>query len=113
MHTFNVFAYRGDFMTEVSISARIPKELEAELEEFMEKERVDRSIAIRKLLDSGLQQWKEEKALKMLEKGEVTFSRAAKIADMDVWSFAEKVKESGTVWVRIRPDELRKELKRS
>ena len=100
-------------MTEVSTSARIPKDLEAELEEFMKKESVDRSIAIRKLLDSGLQQWKEEKAIKMLEKGEVTFSKAAKIAGIDVWSFAERVKESGTIWVRIRPDELRKELKRN
>jgi predicted HTH domain antitoxin len=98
-------------MTEVSISARIPKELEEELEEFIKREKVDRSIAIRKLLDSGLHQWKEEKALRMLEKGEITFSKAAKLADMDVWSFADKVKESGIVWVKMKPDELRKELK--
>ena len=98
-------------MTEVSISARVPKELEAELEEFIRKENVDRSIAIRKLLGYGLQQWKEGKALMMLGKGEVTFSKAAEIAGMDIWSFAERVKESGTVWVRIKPDDLRKELR--
>ncbi len=98
-------------MPEVSVSARIPKELEAELEEFMQKEKVDKSIAIRKLLDSGLQKWKEEKALKMLEKGEVTFSKAASISGLDIWTFADKVRESGITWVRMKPDELRKELK--
>lgn len=50
---------------------------------------------------------KEGKALKMLERGEVTFSKAAKLADMDVWHFAERVKESGITWVKIKPDELR------
>ena len=53
---------------------------------------------------------KEEKALKMLEKGEVTFSKAAKIAGTDVWTFADKEKESGMAWIKIKPDELRKEL---
>lgn len=98
-------------MTEVNISARIPKELEKELEEFMKKEYVDRSIAIRKLLGSGLHEWKEGMALKMLEKGEATFSTAAKMADMDVWAFVEKVKGSGITWIKITPEELRKETK--
>ncbi len=63
----------------------------------MKKEKVDRSV------------WK--KAMKMLETGEVTFSKAASIAGLDIWTFAERVKESGIVWVKIKPDELRKELK--
>lgn len=98
-------------MVEVNISTRIPKELEKDLEEFIEKENVDRSIAIRKLLGSGLKKWKESKALKMLEDSEITFSKAAKIADMDVWAFAEKVKESGITWVKMRPEELKRETK--
>ena len=98
-------------MAEVTISARVPAELERELKRFVDSEDIDRSIAVRKLLSSGLLQWKEEKALKMLEEGKATLSKAAKIAGTDVWSFAEKVMAKQTTWIKIRPDELRKELK--
>ncbi len=97
-------------MTEVTLSARIPEGMEKEIEEFMKKEKVDRSTAVRKLLDSGLRDWKEIIALKMLEEGEVTFLKAAQIAKLDVWTFAEKVKDSGIVWVKMKPEDLRKEL---
>ncbi|MBI2176039.1 UPF0175 family protein [Candidatus Woesearchaeota archaeon] len=98
-------------MVEVTISARIPEDLETELRKFVESEEVDRSIAVRKLLSSGLKKWKEETALRMLGEGKVTFSKAAKIAGMGVWDFAEKVKESQLVWVKAKPEELAKELK--
>ncbi len=97
-------------MAEVTLSARISPELENELKKFMELEQIDRSIAVRKLLFSGLQKWKEGLALRLLGEGRATFSKAAKIAGMDVWSFAEKVKDSQVVWVKIRPEELRKEF---
>ena len=99
-------------MTEVTLSARISGEMEKEIEEFMKREKVERSIAVRKLLDSGLRGWKEATALQMLERGEVTFLKAAKLAGLYAWTFAEKVKESGITWVKIRPEELRKELSR-
>ena len=97
-------------MAEVTVSARIPEDLEKELERFVEKEEVDRSIAVRKLLSSGLQKWKEETALRMLEEGKASFSKAAKIAGMDLWGFAEKVRASRITWVHIKPEDLRKEL---
>ena len=98
-------------MAEVTISARIPGDLEKELERFIDAEEVDRSIAVRKLLSSGLQQWREERALQMLGEGKATFSKAAKLSGMGVWDFAERVKVSQIVWVKLKPDGLRKELK--
>lgn len=98
-------------MAEVTISARIPEALDVELRKFVEKEEVDRSIAVRKLLSEGLRKWREETALRMLGEGRATFSKAAKLAGMDVWEFAEKVKDSGVVWVKTEHEELRKELK--
>lgn len=98
-------------MAEVTISARIPEDLEIELRKFVEKEEVDRSIAVRKLLSEGLRKWREESALRMLGEGRATFSKAAKIAGTGVWEFAEKVRESQIVWVKAKPEELRKELK--
>lgn len=38
-----------------SISARIPDDLEEELERFIDEERLDTSTAIRKLLSEGLE----------------------------------------------------------
>ena len=110
MYTFIVFVYKVIKMTEVNLSARISEEMEKEIEEFMKKEQVDRSIAVRKLLYSGLRKWKEVRALKLLERGEVTFTKAAKIAHMDIWTFSEKVKESGITWIKMKPEDLRKEL---
>ena len=55
---------------------------------------------------------KKEKALEMLEKGEITFSKAAKMADTDLWTFSKKVNESGITWIKMKTEELRRETKK-
>ena len=77
----------------------------------MREEGLDRSVSIRRLLVVGLRQWRKETALDLLEKGEVTFNKAAKTAGMDVWSFSDEVAKSGIVWIKQDPDKLRKELR--
>ncbi len=47
-----------------------------------------------------LQRWKEQRALKSLEEGNMTFLKAAEIAGLSVWDFAEIVREKGIIWVR-------------
>ena len=42
----------------------------------------------------------QEKALSLLQRGEVTFNKAAKIIPMDLWDFADLVKEKNVVWIR-------------
>ncbi|MFB6158066.1 MAG: UPF0175 family protein [Candidatus Nanohalobium sp.] len=83
-----------------SVSARIPESLEEELDRFIDEEKLDRSTAVRKLLSEGIEEWKKEKALDMLESGEVSFSRAAEIADMDLWKFSDLVKDKKITWVK-------------
>lgn len=87
-------------MTEVSVSARIPDDVFKELESFMKEESLEKSASIRKLLAEGLQHWKEERALKLLEEGKVTFLKAAQMAGLSVWDFADLVREKGIVWVK-------------
>ena len=82
-----------------TLSARIPDELEAELESFIEEENLDRSTAVRKLLTEGLGDWRREKALEKLEAGETTLSGAAAIAEMNVWDFAALAKDRNVTWV--------------
>ncbi|VVB55421.1 Uncharacterised protein [uncultured archaeon] len=87
-------------MTEISISARIPEEIFSELEKFMKEESLEKSASIRKLLSDGLQKWKVEKALRSLEDGKLTFLKAAEMAGMTVWDFADIVREKGIVWIK-------------
>ncbi|PSP77024.1 hypothetical protein BRC81_11840 [Halobacteriales archaeon QS_1_68_20] len=82
-----------------TISARVPDDLEAELAAYVGEENLDRSTAIRKLLAEGLDEWRQERALRKLEDGEVSFTRAAELAEMPVWDFARLAKERDVTWV--------------
>ena len=82
-----------------TISARVPDELEEELEEFIDTESLDRSTAIRKLLSEGLADWRQDHALQLLEDGEVTVSRGAEIAGLSTWEFVTLAQDRGVTWV--------------
>lgn len=82
-----------------TISARVPDDLEAELEEYLDTEKLDRSTGVRKLLAEGLEEWRREQALAQLDDGQITFSKAAEIAGMTVWEFAHLAKERNVTWV--------------
>lgn len=89
-----------------TVSARLPDELEEMLDEYVEEEDIERSVAVRKLLSQGLEDWRRERAVELLEDGSVSFSRAAEIAETDVWSLAEYVEERDTVWVEETEEDL-------
>ena len=79
-------------MTEV-ISTRIPDEVAKDLKEIEKEEKTDRATTIRKLLATGIQQWKTEHALKLYREGKITLWKAAKIADLSLWEMMEITKE--------------------
>lgn len=66
----------------------------------MKVEHVEKSAAIRRLLFKATEEWRVEYALKLLEEGKTTVSKAAEIAGMDIWSFAAKIKEAKIQWVK-------------
>lgn len=82
-----------------TISTRVPEELEAELEAYLESERLDRSTAVRKLLGEGLDAWRRERALDRFADGELSLTAAAERADLSVWEFARLVEEADMAWV--------------
>lgn len=82
-----------------TISTRVPDELEAELDAYLENENLDRSTAVRKLLSEGLETWRRDRALEELESGRITFSAAADRAGMSVWDFAQLAAERDITWV--------------
>jgi predicted HTH domain antitoxin len=82
-----------------TISTRVPEDLEAELEEYLESERLDRSTAVRKLLSEGLDEWRRERALDRFTDCEVSLTKAADLAGVSVWEFADLVEEADDAWV--------------
>lgn len=82
-----------------TISARVPDDLEAELEAYLDDENLDRSTAVRKLLAEGLEEWRHERALEQLAAGKVTVTRAAEIAGLSVWEFTHIAREKNVTWV--------------
>ncbi|CCQ34429.1 hypothetical protein HLRTI_001900 [Halorhabdus tiamatea SARL4B] len=82
-----------------TISARVPDDLEDELETYLDAERLDRSTAVRKLLAEGLEDWRRDRAIERFEAGEISFSRAAELADMSVWDFTRLLEERDVTWV--------------
>lgn len=82
-----------------TVSARVPDDVEEELEAYLETEKLDQSTAIRKLLSEGLEQWRREQALDRLEAGSITFQRAAEIAGLSTWEFAQLAEERDVTWV--------------
>ena len=100
-------------MTEISISARIPEDIFQELETFMKEESLEKSASIRKLLSEGLHHWKEERALKLLSEGKVTFLKAAQMSGISVWDLADIVRQKGAVWIKSEKylaDDIQKAL---
>jgi metal-responsive CopG/Arc/MetJ family transcriptional regulator len=86
-------------MTEVTISARIPKELARELERLMREEHLEKSAALRKLLHLGLRDYRLERALAELGKGRISLSRAAADAGISVWELVEEAHRHHVTWV--------------
>lgn len=98
-------------MTEIPISARIPPMLNKEMDEFIKQEKLEKSVAIRKILYLGLKEWKEERALRLLEKGKITFAKAAALSGLGIWEFIDLVKRSGITWIRTSPERIKRDIK--
>ncbi len=88
-------------MAITTISVRVPEEVKSEVQEFEKDEKlIQMSEAARKLLLMGLESWRKEKALHLFAQGRVTFSKAAQIAKVDAWEFADLIKERKIVWIK-------------
>ncbi len=75
------------------ISTRIPEDLEKELEWYAKKERIGRTIALRKILDKGIKEIRLEYALDSYKKGKITLMKAAEIAGISLWEVLDIIKE--------------------
>jgi predicted HTH domain antitoxin len=93
------------------LAVRIPKELEREILEIIEQEKLDKATVVRSLLEIGIVEWRKQTALEFLREGKVTFAKAAQMAKVSLWEFADLVKQRNVEWVRFTPEEIERELR--
>ncbi|MBD3231024.1 MAG: hypothetical protein GF329_22785 [Candidatus Lokiarchaeota archaeon] len=74
-------------------TSRLPDEMAKDIEEIVEIEKLDRSSIIRRLLDKGINQWKEEYALKLYQNKKISLGKAAEICSLSIWEFLDKLAE--------------------
>ncbi len=98
-------------MTLKPLAVRVPAELEKEIIEIIKKEKSDKATVVRNLLEIGINEWRKQTALEFLQNGKVTFAKAAEIANLSLWEFADLVKQRNIEWVRFTPEEAEKEFR--
>jgi len=103
--------YTVNWLTLKPLAVRIPEEIEKEIQEVIEREGLDKATAVRTLLELGIGEWRKQTALELLRDGKVTFAKAAEIAKLSLWEFADLVKQRNIEWVRYTPEEIDKEFK--
>ena len=104
MYTVNALALKP-------LAVRIPEEIEREILEVAEREKLDKATVVRTLLKKGIEEWRKQTALELLRDGKVTFAKAAEMAKLSLWEFADLVKQRGVEWVRYTPEEIEREMK--
>ena len=103
--------YTVNWLTLKPLAVRIPKEIEKEIQEVIKREGLDKATAVRALLELGIGEWRKQTALELLRNGNVTFAKAAEIAKLPLWEFADLVKQRNIEWVRYTFEEIEREFK--
>lgn len=55
----------------------------------------------------------ETDTLELLQKGKVTFAKAAEVSRLSLWEFADLVKQHNVEWARYSPEEVEKEFRKA
>lgn len=92
-----------------AVTARVSKKMLTEIERLAEKEKVDRSELIRRLLDFALQHKRIEGAVRGYQDGKVTLWKAAEMSGISLREMMELVREK-KIPVSYTLDDLRRDV---
>jgi predicted HTH domain antitoxin len=95
------------------LAVRVPAELEKEILEITKTEKIDKATVVRNLLETGITEWRKQTALDLLQKGKITFTKAAEIAKLSLWEFADLAKQHNIEWVRYTPEDVAKDFSKA
>lgn len=68
----------------ITITTRVSNDIEKEIKSIAERERLDKSAVVRRLLIEGIKDWKIKYALEQYSEGRITIWRAARMADISL-----------------------------
>ncbi len=71
------------------VAVTLDDDLAGSLSRYARTRRLDRNVAAERLLAAALAEWRRDHALERFADGGVDFERAAALADVDPWRFAE------------------------
>ena len=80
-------------MTEVTVAARVSKEISDLIAEISAEEKVDRSTVVRRLLDMGVREWRILSALERYGRGSITLLKAAELAGVSIYEMIAILEE--------------------
>ena len=92
------------------ITTRLSEDFLTKIRDISEKEHIDMSTAIRKLLAGAIKEWKIKHALEEYAKGNFSFGQASEFADVSVWDFPGILKKHH-VNINYDEEELKEDLK--
>lgn len=75
------------------VSARVSPEMKKEIEWYAKKEKVGKTVALRKILERGLKEVRTEHALEEYRDGKITLWKASDVAGLPLWEMIELVKK--------------------
>ena len=93
------------------ITTRLPEDFLARIKELAEKENLDVSAVIRRLLARALEEEKFKATLEKLSQHKISIGKAARILNSSIWEIIEIAKENNINWARFDKEELEHDLK--
>jgi len=79
----------------VSVGVRLTKELLDFIDDQARKEKVDRSVVVRKFIEKGIAAHKKEKAAELYVGGKISISGAAELANLTIPEMVEYLVAKG------------------
>lgn len=92
------------------LTGRLDRRQVEELEKISKEEKIDRSTALRKVLDIGIGEYAKRRAVDDYRKGVVSIGRAAKEAKVSIAEFY-KILEDEDIAIRVDSKSLKNALK--
>lgn len=77
------------------IGIRLDEDFLKKVEQLSEEENLDRSTILRKLLEKGYKAYMKKKAAEKYKEGKIILSKAAKLANVTVWTFEQYLVQHG------------------
>ena len=93
-----------------TIATRIPTDLEKEIRRFMEEEGLDKSTAIRQILEIGVNEWKKKRAIELYRQEKITLWKASQIAGISLREMFEELNRL-RIPIHVKAEDIEEDIR--